>query len=229
MKNNLFLIGVLITALALSSAIAMSSSDRFGEETNEFTTATPVYVMHPVTVFCDTELNEEQLNVYIVPNRNWTNNDLITDAVVNTTITTNSNGKLLTSKIWDSPEVGTYDIIIDLDNNGKYSSSDLCSDLLDDNTLVGFTVTQAEESEEDATTTNNDTEQNNTAVQNNTVTQNQTVNKTVAKQNTSTTGVNITQTTATTDGKADYTPFIIIAVAIIIAALIIAITLMRMR
>jgi hypothetical protein len=225
MKNNLFLIGVLITALALSSAIAMSSSDKFGDETNEFTTATPVYVMHPVTVFCDTELEGEQLNVYIVPNRNWTVNDSITGAVANATITTNSNGKILTSQIWESPEVGSYDIIIDLDNNGKYSSTDLCSDLLDDNTLAGFTVTQAEESEEDTATTNNDTEQNNTAVQNNTVTQ----NKTVTKQNASATGVNITQTTETQDGKADYMPFIIIAVAIIIAALIIAITLMRMR
>lgn len=218
MKTNLFLIGTLIAALVLGSAIAMESSAQTGTAKDAFTTATPVYVVHAVTVYCNTELTEQTLKVYIVPDKNWTVGENITGSVVNTTVKTGSNGKLPATLIWENPVVGAYDIVIDLNNNGKYDSSDTCTDLLDDNTKAGFTVTQAaagEEDNEDAQTNTTDT-----AVQNGT---NQTTTTTPAK-NTS-----VTPAVTTTTQGTDYTPFIIVAVAIIIALVIVAVTLRNMR
>ncbi|MEM4264063.1 MAG: hypothetical protein QW666_04205 [Candidatus Woesearchaeota archaeon] len=221
MKNNLFLIVVLITVLTLGSAIAMTSADKFGTETNEFTTATPVYITHPVTVFCNSEMENKELRVYIVPDQSWNKDDEIKNAVVNTTVQTNSRGKLLTAMIWESPKAGEYDIVVDIDNNGKYSYADMCSDLLDDNMLTGFTVKQAENPEESP----EETEKEETAG-NDSASAEQAKEETALAANNGTTTV---QAEKTAEGKADYIPFLIIAVAIVIAALIIAVTLVRMR
>lgn len=224
MKSNLFLIGILVVALALTNAMALSITNANGIETKQFTTITPVYVKHPVTVYCNTEITSQAVNVYIVSNRNWTVGDNITGIVVNTTLTTSSAGKLPTSLLWDEPEVGLYDVIVDLNKNGKYDASGTCVDLLADDRLEGFSVTEsAVQNTTGNNTTANQTQENTTT--NQTATVEPTVNTTAppAQNNLS------TNTTATGTVKADYTPYIIIALAIIIAGIIIAITLMRMR
>jgi hypothetical protein len=224
MKTNLFLIGTLIAALVLSSAIAIDSSTQTGKVTDDFTTATPVYVMHAVTVYCNTEIIDQTLDVYIVPDKNWTVGENITGSILNTTIKTDSKGKIPATLIWDKPVIGAYDIIVDLNKNGKYDSSDTCTDLLDDNTKAGFTVTAAG-AENNNTHTNNTTNvTNNTAVHNATTTTTA-VNKTTTPTATTT----VTNATGTTAQGTDYTPFIIILIAIIIAVVIVVITLRNLR
>ncbi|MDD5182146.1 MAG: hypothetical protein PHC66_03180 [Candidatus Nanoarchaeia archaeon] len=216
MKNNLFFIGILVTALALSSAIAMGSSMDSGLLIEQFATDSKVYAVHDsASVFCNDVLISTELPVYILPDKDWASGDSITDFVVNTTVTTNSNGRLSTSLIWENPEVGSYDIIIDLNKNGKYDVSDECTDLLDDNTVAGFTVIQATtpEPEETANETVNESTED--------VVQEPEPNATVPESNDT--------EAVTASSSTDYVPFFIIAAAIIVAALIIAVTLRRMH
>ena len=239
MKSYLFLIGILVTALAVSNAIAMNAAIENGMETNTFTTDSQVYVTHPVSVVCNGVLESAELPVYITADKSWTDGESITGAIVNTTVTTNANGKLQTTMIWDSPAPGDYDIIIDLNKNGNYDSSDAtCTDLLDDNALAGFTVINATvpaQNEEQNATINETVNE----TQENTTTNETQANTTVTEQHVNTTlnatqevlpakiSTNATQTTTTT--KTDYIPFIIIGASILIAGLIIAITLRRIH
>lgn len=238
MKKNLILIGILVTALVLSSAVALmnpGSSTSAGIGINTFTTDSKVYVTHLTTLSCgDVAMESKTVNVYVVADKNWTNGDAIADYVANTTVTTDSDAKLQASLIWETPQVGSYDIIVDINKNGNYDDSIDCSELIDGNKgVAGFTVLQATAPAENQTAPANQTVTAQNATINATLNQTVTAPATTTPATTQTTATptlytgNETKTTET--GKSDYIPFIIIGISIVIAALIIAFTLRRMR
>lgn len=232
MKANLFLIGILISALALGSVIALEpvSYTSKGIELNIFPTDMSVYVFYNATMYCDGILEDKDIATYIVPDRNWTEGDKIENYTINTTVKTDAKGKLQPAMIWETPEEGSYDIILDLNNNGVYDVGGMCTEAVDGETTAGFRVITATESA--AASTENAEE---TAVTAPETTAESTVSEPAqenesAVDSTQETTPAVQETAVTTDSsKMDYMPIIIIISAIVIAALIIGITLIRMR
>ena len=71
-------------------------------------------------------------DIYIVEDRTWNDGDTIPDRVAGTidTVTTDEWGNIPTGTlIWATSVIGKYDIIVDVNGNGKY---DECVDALDD-------------------------------------------------------------------------------------------------
>ncbi|MGR3311021.1 MAG: hypothetical protein ACUZ77_09615 [Candidatus Brocadiales bacterium] len=63
------------------------------------------------------------VNIYVVQNKTWSDGDLIGIDVSPDgaePVATNSNGKISCVKIWGSPEIGKYDIIVDANQNGIF-------------------------------------------------------------------------------------------------------------
>lgn len=70
-------------------------------------------------------------NLYIVEDRVWNDGMAISPSIVDTTVSTDADGNISPhpTLIWPSAEIGKYDIIVDVNGNGKY---DNCTDALDD-------------------------------------------------------------------------------------------------
>jgi hypothetical protein len=220
MKTKLILVLLLLSVL-FSQAIAMGpgSSDLLGNEKNSFRTDTPVYLTHIGTLICGNDVIWKQnVTAYIVPDSsNWTyGTNLSGIAVVAVNISVGIDSKIPKTMIWEKPQVGSWDIILDLNKNGAYDGT--CPDLIDDEKPVGFTVTPTSAAPV-----------NNTANQN--VTANVTKNATVPQTN-KTTVTNVTTTTPTAKTNettqpmivyngTDYTPITILTIAIVIAVVIV--------
>ncbi|MCX9010272.1 MAG: hypothetical protein OIN66_04025 [Candidatus Methanoperedens sp.] len=76
--------------------------------------------------------------LYIVQDRLWNHGDTISP-VVTTTVSTDSSGNIQPQLVWNSNTAGKYDMIVDIDNDGKFDSG---SDALDDYNVgsAGFEV-----------------------------------------------------------------------------------------
>ena len=220
MKTKLIL-GLLLLSVLFSQAIAMApgSSDMLGNEKNNFTTNTPVYFTHSGTLFCgEDQMWKQNVTVYIVnDSANWTyGTNLSGIAVVAVDLPINADSKITKTIIWETPQVGNWDIILDLNHDGKYDGT--CPDLVDDEKPIGFAVTLASAAPV-----------NNTANQNATVPQ---VNKTTVTNTTTTTpAVKTNETTKPTlvSNGTDYTPIIILIIAIFVAVGIVVWTIRTMR
>ena len=227
MKTKLIL-GLLLLSALLSQAIAMApgSSDMLGNEKNNFTTNTPVYFTYSATLMCgEDQLWKQNVTVYIVnDSSNWTyGTNLSGIAVATANVSIADNSKIAKTIIWENPQVGNWDIILDLNKDGKYDST--CPDLVDDEKPAGFTVTLAS-----AAPVNNTTNQNVTA----NVTANATtpqVNKTTITNATTTPAVKTNETAKPmlVYNGTDYTPITILTIAIIIAVVIVVWTIRTMR
>jgi len=81
------------------------------------------------------------MKVYILnENTTWQNQTLLTNYIIYKEITTNSTGGIPTTSLWESPSVGSYDIILDINSNTKYDQN---VDYLYSSTTYGFQVLQA--------------------------------------------------------------------------------------
>ncbi len=79
--------------------------------------------------------------IYVVENTTWTEGMVIPPRVPGTAtiVTTSGTGQIPPTKIWTPAVIGTYDIIIDVNNDGSYNAS---IDILDHNDVdgAGFVV-----------------------------------------------------------------------------------------
>jgi len=227
MKTKLIL-GLLLLSVLFSQAIAMApgSSDLLGNEKNNFTTNTPVYFTHSATLLCgEDQMWKQNVTVYIVnDSSDWaygTNLSGIAIATADVPITDSS--KIAKTIIWENPQVGNWDIILDLNKDGKYDGA--CPDLVDDENPAGFIVVLAS-----AAPANNTTNQN--------VTANITTNATTPQVNKTTANATVTTPAAKTNettkpwlvyNGTDYTPITILVIAILIAIGIVVWTIRTMR
>jgi hypothetical protein len=114
----------------------VESSDSYGAEKNTFYPGENVYVKG--SGFMDSAT----LDIYVVKHTTWTDGDTIPPRVAGTatTVTSNSSGKIL-AIVWHAPLTpGKYDIVIDVNGNGKYDKNIDCLDSNDCEVTAGFFV-----------------------------------------------------------------------------------------
>jgi hypothetical protein len=224
MKNKLIL-GLLLLSVLFSQAIAMApgSSDMLGNEKNSFTTDTPVYFAHSGTLMCgNDQMWKQNVTVYIVnDSSSWTyGTNLSGIAVVTVNVPINVDSKIAKTIIWEKPQVGNWDIVLDLNKDGKYDGT--CPDLVDDEKPAGFTVTLASAAPVNNTTNQNVTANTTTPQANKTIVTNTTTTTPAAKTNETTKPMPVNNGT-------DYTPITILTIAIIVAVVIVVWTIRTMR
>jgi hypothetical protein len=114
----------------------IESCDSAGIENNDFNPGETVYANGinylPSTIY----------RVFVVNDTTWTEGMAIPSRIQGsaTTVTTNGLGNVLPVAVWNSPlNAGGFDIVVDVNGNGKYESN---VDALDDNDVVtaGFLV-----------------------------------------------------------------------------------------
>lgn len=122
----------------------IESSDSRGERKDIFRNSTytgegEYLIDNSVYVFGTNFQHNQTYNIYIINNKIWSPNDSIPTAIVSDTVTSDVNGTISVKKIWQSPDTGQYDIIVDVNNNRKYEPY---IDALDDEDInrAGFIV-----------------------------------------------------------------------------------------
>lgn len=87
--------------------------------------------------------NDKIIDLYIVENKGvWNGNDKLIDVRgTPQEVRTDSNARINKIKIWEKPEIGEYDIILDCNSNGLYDSDPILEPI-DGFSSVGFSVFQ---------------------------------------------------------------------------------------
>jgi hypothetical protein len=85
---------------------------------------------------------DQNVDVYIVAHQtNWANGTILFNLSLGySVIQANSTGGIDPTLLWETPDVGSYDIIADVNRDAVYNSS---IDLVDNVTVAGFTVLEA--------------------------------------------------------------------------------------
>ena len=85
----------------------------------------------------------QTVRVYIVTNNNsWVDGKALNDITETgyLTTTTNSSGHIPVTSVWTNPEVGTYDIVADVNRDGEYNST---YDFINSSSTTGLTILEA--------------------------------------------------------------------------------------
>jgi hypothetical protein len=135
--TGLFAFALVRTATSSIETCHINSSDSYGAPKNTFYPSENVYVKgsgyEPSTTF----------DIYIVTHKaTWNDGDVIPQPVAGTaaTVPSDSSGEIL-AKVWQAPLTpGKYDIVIDVDHNGKYNKNIDCLDSNDCQVTAGFYV-----------------------------------------------------------------------------------------
>jgi subtilisin family serine protease len=112
----------------------IESSDYSGIKKDDFD-------MEPIYMFGFGYAPNTTYSIYVVENTTWTESMAIPTSVPGTApiVTANGTGQIPPTEIWTSAFMGTYDVIIDMNNDGFYNA---LIDILDDNDVngAGFVV-----------------------------------------------------------------------------------------
>ncbi|MBI4010137.1 MAG: hypothetical protein HY361_03005 [Candidatus Aenigmarchaeota archaeon] len=130
----------LITFLSLTTAVnaTVFASDSSGNEKNVFYSNETVYINANESVAS----GSASVRVYVVANNDsWDNGTILTAVIPYITVSTNSNGNLALTLVW-SPDTtaGSYDLVVDANNDGVYNKS---IDFVDNETALGFQILTA--------------------------------------------------------------------------------------
>ncbi|HKZ45130.1 MAG TPA: hypothetical protein VJ343_00320 [archaeon] len=133
MKKILLLLPLLLL-VSLVNAQSIWSSDANGNLKNFFYTNESVYATSS-----NISNNATVVDIYVFNNSNsWASNTSLASYVSATkSVSTNSSGYLLPKVIWVSPQVGDYDIVLDFNHDGNYTSN---VDYVYNLTTAGFSV-----------------------------------------------------------------------------------------
>jgi ribosomal protein S8E len=117
------------------AAQSILSTDSSGEEKNLFYTNEIVYTKSTTNI----TTSSIQVRVYVITNKdNWSDGTPLTGYKTYISTMTDDAGYLPNTPIWNPPLiVGSYDIVVDVGNDGFYNSS---IDLVDSLTTTGFVV-----------------------------------------------------------------------------------------
>lgn len=129
----LCIVAAAVPATADGSIFACNST---GFVTQSFYDNESVYVTGNVTGA------DQNVFIYIVNYRtSWPNGTLLTNISLSyTIIQANSTGGIEPTLLWPTPNIGSYDIVADVDRNGVYNST---LDFVDNVSVAGFTVLEA--------------------------------------------------------------------------------------
>ena len=134
MKKLLLLFPFLFLLVNSANAQRVWSSDAVGSEKNLFYSNETVYVTSS-----NISTTATTVDVYVVNDSNaWVNNTFLTSYVSATkTVSTNASGYIQPTLIWSSLITGSYDIVVDVNRDGNYTSN---VDYVDNLTATGFSV-----------------------------------------------------------------------------------------
>ena len=133
MLHIAFLTSLLLLNASVNATIFAADSN--GNEKNIFYSNESVYVSGNESV----TTGSKNVRIYIVSNSDsWTNGTTLVEVVSYITTTTDSTGLLPLTKIWNLDTVpGSYDLVIDTNNDGVYNKS---IDFVDNETALGFQI-----------------------------------------------------------------------------------------
>jgi hypothetical protein len=136
--TGLFALALVRTATASIETCHVESSDSYGAPKNTFYPNENVYVKGSgFPTFSTT------FDIYVVNHKaTWNDGDSIPPRVAGTATTVpGSSGNIPLTIVWQSPLTpGKYDIVIDVDGNGKYNKNVDCLDTNDCKVTAGFVV-----------------------------------------------------------------------------------------
>lgn len=143
--RNVFPVAVLLTVWALTFLVAtgglasanfITACNSTGHNKQSFFENETVYVCGNFTAPNDTA------EVYIMAHQViWANNTVLANVSLGyRVIQGNSSGGIPTTLLWETPNIGSYDILADADKNGVYNST---ADSVDNFTVPGFTVLES--------------------------------------------------------------------------------------
>lgn len=236
MKNKM-IIGLFLLCVVMSSALALApgSSDSNGAVKDIFTTDESVYFTNKASAICgDSIISKTNVTVYVIPQIEAIDEgyDLESVAVASAAVYIDENSKIQSTVIWETPEAGEWDIVLDINDDGKYDTE--CPDQIDDILPAGFLVEDNGVAETPANDTVNDTA--NETIVNDTVVE-ETPEEPVAEDvpvveeiaTTEDNSIEQTKSTGLVFGGTDYTPVTILAISIFVATGIIVWTLRSLR
>jgi len=137
-KVFIFILVSLIFAstFVFADTIVPGSVDSNGRTKSKFLISESIFVEQDIGI-CD---YNKTVSLYIVEDKKkWNPGDELVDVRGKPQeIKTDAAGKIVNPiRIWENPEKGKYDIVINCDNSGKYNS---INDRVDDPSIVGFSV-----------------------------------------------------------------------------------------
>jgi hypothetical protein len=124
--------------LAASAKADIYAANSTGDEKNTFYTNESVYIAGNIST-------TSTVDIYAVTdNETWQNLTAIGPGSVNSVaIAPNASGWFYPAGlVWSAPKVGKYDIVVDVNRNGKY---DIGTDFLDSGSATGFEILQSPE------------------------------------------------------------------------------------
>lgn len=123
-----------------TSATWIWSSNSTGGEQNTFFSNETIYVTSGN--ISNSTTNSLTVRIYVVNNSNsWSNNTVLNDITGDyVVVSTNSSGYITPTLIWDTPNTRTYDIVVDVNLDGNYTTD---IDYVDNLTTGGFSVVAA--------------------------------------------------------------------------------------
>jgi hypothetical protein len=135
--RNILILFLISLVLVLSIVAAQStnpwSASQSGSEKNTFKSSDKVYIKS--NSLCEPA---EEVDVYIAENNdNWDDGDALDDVRGSPGTFNLTNSKLALNLLWENPEGGDYDLVVDCNQNGEY---DEFIDQIDDFTNIGFSV-----------------------------------------------------------------------------------------
>ena len=138
-----FIASIFLFFISNNVMAAIWASDSNGVAVQKFYDNETIYVASDDI----TDGSAKQIRIYIIANKDtWLAGDVLTDVSNGyMTITTNSTGQTNTSSypaypIWNSPSIGTYDVVADINSTGKYNGT---FDYVDAIATVGFEVIES--------------------------------------------------------------------------------------
>jgi hypothetical protein len=133
-KSVKILVVFFLATLVLASAVISAAIQIMPTKASSIYKTTEQIRIKSTSIICNEIVKDEKVNVYIVTHKELTVGDVLEDVRGNfSTIFNSPNAQ---GKLWDTPQVGEYDIIIDCIQNGQYDGGEKISPL----TKIDFSV-----------------------------------------------------------------------------------------
>ena len=120
---------------AVNATIAIRATDTAGNEKANFAVGESIYISGA----CHLIDTNNKPRVFITPDQNWSSEEALSDVSGGIEIISGDvDGNISTTLIWENtPRAGSYDIVVDTNNNYKHENFEACIDGI---STVGFTV-----------------------------------------------------------------------------------------
>lgn len=120
---------------AAHAALSIRATDASGNEKENFAVGESVFISGA----CHLIDTDNKPRVFITPDQNWSSEEALSDVSGGIEIISGDvDGNIQTTLIWESPpRAGSYDVVVDTNNNYRHESFEACIDGI---STTGFTV-----------------------------------------------------------------------------------------